>query len=165
MEFREFDNIEDMLADMRLAENQANQGLAPEQEGVGYGDYWVRFLPDRLVIFGRVMPKDEFINSERALADPDDAEFAEMELAGIIDHHEQSYARGYRFGWCFSTVEPTGEPGSTHIANVWPIDKELYDQAEAVGWNIDALPEDSKLDLEVAYQEYREHALEQGQAR
>lgn len=150
-------DLETMLTNMRKAEEQANSSLAPEQEAVVYGDYWVRFLPDRLVIFGYVMPRDEFLASERALADPADAAYAEMEMAGITDHHDQSYARGYRFGWCYSTVEPTGEPGSTHIANVWPISQDTYEQAKAVGWQIDLLPPDGKMELEAAYQGYRNH--------
>ena len=160
MVFREFGSMEEAFAAMAEAEASANQHLAPEQEGVGYGDYWVRFLPDRLVIFSRVMTRAEFIESETALADPDDP-YAEVELGGIVNHHDDSYARGYRFGWCFSTIEPTGEPGSTHIANLWPIEQEVFDQAKAVGWEIDRLPAESKALLEAAYQGYRKHVRSQ----
>jgi hypothetical protein len=74
------------------------------------------------------MPRDKFIAEEKG-AGADDAE-----LSWTTQAHDSSFQRGYRFGWHFSTVEPDGELGSTHVSTMRKITREEFEAAKARGW-------------------------------
>lgn len=119
-QFQSFDSMEEMLEFMAKAEAEANQMLLDEQRGIGYGDYWCRPVPEQGVfVFGRVMPEEEAYDGEDA---------------GSIAMLRDSYSRGYRFGTAYSILGPEGELGSTHIANMWPITEEDFNDAAAQRW-------------------------------
>lgn len=117
-----------MLNAMREAEDEANQRAEPWQKDITYGDYFIRDWAG-LLIYGHITTKEEFTRSEAALG----ADTAE------INHEwstlENAYNRGYRYGWCYSQVEPDGEPGNTHISSMdRKITKEEFQWAKEHGW-------------------------------
>jgi len=156
-DFRAFDSFEEMMEFMAVNEEAANEALAPEQQRVTYDDYWCRFydIAARIVIFGHVTPLtywDEMIANAKPGEDRDEWEYEKRQI-------QDSHLRGYMYGWCWSPLEPEGEPGSTHQANLWPIDQALYDAAKATHWNIDEMTESSKAMLQSAYSAWRAHML------
>jgi hypothetical protein len=154
---RTFESVDEMFSWMRDNEEAANLVLAPEQQAVTYGSHWCRFfdIANRVVIFGKVLTQEEQRETETALADDSEADEAETEE--ILDTLAQSHERGYMYGRCYSTIEPDGEWGSTHRANLWPIPQHVYEAARDVRWDIDQLPPEQRTALEAAYQVYRTH--------
>jgi hypothetical protein len=128
-----FDSFDDMVAWMHEQEALANAALTPEQREIGYGDHWVRQYDD-ILIFGYIPTFEEIEAQERALGAED--EEIQFELEMFID----SYGRGYRYGKCYSVVEPDGEWGSTHIVSMVKITKEQFDFARANNWELTAWP-------------------------
>jgi hypothetical protein len=124
-----FDNTDDMFAWMRQQERAANANVTPDQAEIGYGDYWVRICED-IYIFGYVPTQDEQEASERELgADDEEIEYQRDMLA-------DAYARGYRYGKCYSAIEIEGEWGSTHISTMTKITKEMFEEAQSVDWGV-----------------------------
>jgi len=138
---REFGSMDEAFAYMADAEQQANQAISPEQAALDWGSYFVNFdVHSQLVIFGHCWTEDEVRRGERGAMrtmgddpDQDPESIAELEqtMRGVVDAHR----RGYLFGMHYSLVEPDGEIGSTHKSVAWPIDKTLFDAAQAVGWD------------------------------
>jgi hypothetical protein len=129
MSVRGFDNTDDMFTWMRQQEQAANDRVTPDQAEISYGDHWMRPYED-IVIFGYVPTPDEQAASERELgADDEEIEYEREMLA-------DTYARGYRYGKCYSVVEPEGEWGSTHISTMVKITKEQFEEAKEAGWDI-----------------------------
>ena len=156
-DFRAFDTFEEMIEFMQTNEEAANEHLADAQKAVTYDGYWCRFydIADRVVIFGHVTPLaywDEKVTQAKPGEDREEWEFEKQQI-------EDSHRRGYMYGWCYSIVEAEGEPGSTHQANLWPIDKALFDEAKSVGWNIDALGPRGQAALQSVYSAWRAHML------
>lgn len=133
MDFESFDSVEDMLNAMHAREDTANRNTTPEQKAIGYGDYFVRIwgndFEGYLKIYGQVMPREELFSEEERLgAEP-------AELSYTMRSHDDSYSRGYRFGWCYSVVEPDGELGSTHVSTMFmKITEEQFEEAKKNGW-------------------------------
>lgn len=51
------------------------------------------------------------------------------------DHIEaRAFKNGYFMGYCFSTVEPEGEYGSTPLADVTEITEQEFEEARKRGW-------------------------------
>lgn len=156
-DFQAFDTFEEMMNYMRVNEEAANGHLADAQKAVTYEDYWCRFydIESRTVIFGYVMPLS-YWDDKVANAEPgEDRDEWEFERDAIQDSH----GRGYMYGRAYSILEPEGEYGSTHQANLWPISKALYEQAEAAEWRMDDLPEAGKAALQSVYSAWRAHQL------
>jgi hypothetical protein len=157
-EFKSFDSLEDMFQYMADATDAANAGLAQEQKDLTWGSYFVNFQPQiDLVIFGRVFTEDEVAEDETK-AGSDEAELA-YTLTSLRENHEH----GYLYGRCYSTIEPSGELGDTHRASAWPISKELFDAAQAVGWDVLTPTFDGLDALDAAYQSFRAHKLNQSE--
>lgn len=134
MEMREYESFEAMQADMRAAEESVNAGLLPLQvelrDDVDTDRYWARLIPeyDNLLILGEAWSAAHARQSEIDCgADEEEADYTAEALA-------ESRTRGYLFGRCYSIVEPEGEIGSTHVSQVMPISKELFDLARESGW-------------------------------
>lgn len=118
--FKSFDSMEEMLEFMAEAEDAANQMLLDEQRGISYGDYWCRPVPEQgIFVFGRVMTEEEAYDGE------------DKESIAML---RDSYSRGYRFGTAYSILGPDGELGSTHVANMWPITEEDFNNMAANRW-------------------------------
>lgn len=131
MTFKSYDNFEDAFEDMRKAEEAANRRVLPPQRLIGWGDYWFRVIPDwDLVIFGYVYTEAENEKGER------DAGASDEEWEYTHNVELDSYKRGYRFGKAYSTIEPTGELGSTHISEMVPISQEQFEEARGLKWSL-----------------------------
>ena len=129
MTFQSFDSFEEMAKHIREAEDAANERVKPYQQDIVWGSHWVAGYVDlELVVFGEVMTLEVMEKAERE-AGADDEEWAFTKETTL-----DSYARGYRFGYCYSVVEPEGELGSTHISQMVPISKTQFEQARESGW-------------------------------
>lgn len=135
VEIRGYDSMEAAFADMAAEEDRGNRDLAAAQRMVSWGDHWVRFFQPgpgspMATIWSRVWTEDEVIRGEWTSGAESQSEVDET-MAGIRNRH----IRGYMFGRCFSTIEPEGEFGDTHRADLWPISQALYEAAMVVGWD------------------------------
>lgn len=154
MSFIEFSSAEDMFNWMAQRTDEANAGLAPEQTRVGYSDTWIRFdhLDQFGVICGRVATLEEAVPPQG----PDDAPGeAEAERARAVENHE----RGYLTGMAYSQVEPDGEWGDTHRANLWPLEPDLFEALRAVGWRHEDLALADKIRVSIVFEQWRQHEL------
>lgn len=154
----QFDDYESMAKWMDDRTNEANVGLAPDQQQVTWGDCWARF--DHLdktgigIIFGRVMTRAEWLQSEiDEGADEDEANYS-------LGKIENSHRRGYMHGLAYSRIEPEGEYGDTHRANLWPIEQRLFDAAREAGWRHENLAVGDQINLSIAFEQWRQHELE-----
>lgn len=123
-EFKSFDNFEQMQEYMAKAEEEANNALHPVQielrDDVEHTRYWCRpYAELGILIFGEAWS----VSQIRAKED-----------AHITDRKTEVRARGYLFGYAYSVVEPDGEVGDTHVANVFPISEAAFEEARAHGW-------------------------------
>lgn len=132
---RSYDSLEAMWDDMSRAEEAAMRSLHPVQrELLGQREfYWIRPYPEmQMFIFGH-HNLDDWIALEKSLT-PED------EMHGFEPWREQcedkNLVRGYKSGRCFSPIEPDGEIGDTHVATMWPISKEGFEQAREMGWQV-----------------------------
>jgi hypothetical protein len=120
-----------MFKAMQQAEDAANKAVRPFQQDIVWGSYWVAVYQELdLVVFGYAPTLEELERSERD-AGAGDGEWG-YTRATMLD----SYARGYRFGKCYSVVVPSGEWGSTHISQMLPITKAQFEFARDNGWSI-----------------------------
>lgn len=155
-----FDSFEDALDSMARATAHANERLADAQRAVTYGDHWVRFWTPPIVIYGYVQTLDEIEAAERACATPE-----EPLMAGEIEHlmrrtHEL-HDDGYMRGIAYSTIEPDGEYGDTHRANLWPIDRATFNAARAARWDSAELDDRTKQTLAIIFGRWRQHTQAQ----
>lgn len=151
-----FDNWDDMAKFLGAAEGQANERVVPEQREISYGSLWLRFYPlgpnDRTVIFGKVHTLEEIAAKEAELgAGPG-------EVQAVLAHTKDMNTRGYLFGTCWSTIEPTGELGNTHRSEIWYCPPALFEHAEQCGWDIDSFEPWAKQALDAVYQQWRRRA-------
>lgn len=153
-----FASIEEAFDYMHRNEMAANATLHEKQKAITYGDHWIRFwdIPSRTLIFGKVMTVEEFAESERTASTKDDP-VTPSELEYELGELRQRHGRGFMFGYCWSTIEPRGELGDTHQANMWPISQELFEAAQAAEWVIDALDQDAKVALSNVYLDWLTH--------
>lgn len=94
--------------------------------------WWVSPRPDMdLTIFGEY-DFDAWVENERRLWDDEDGPFE--------GHHARmkynNLERGYKTGRAFSTWEPTGELGDTHVTMMWEISEQAFLEAKTVAWDI-----------------------------
>lgn len=127
--YKEYGSIEEAFADMKRAEDAANENLSEWNKQVVWGSYYMRPAPEvPCIIFGYIYTEMECVDGERKLG------ATHEEVAYTMRSIRDSYERGYRFGRHYSVVEPDGELGSVHIANAWPISKEEFETAKAQDW-------------------------------
>lgn len=137
-----FSSFEEMQDWQNQREDEANTSLVPEQielrDDVEHTRYWVRpydMYGTKFLIFGEALSyKDLCELSAKYVSSRDDDESIEeavYEIRTKVDVRK----RGYLYGKAYSEVKPTGEWGDTHVANVWPISKQAFDEAEAHDWN------------------------------
>lgn len=148
-----FDNFDDMLAFMAENERVANTKIDDTQRAITYGQHWVRFydIPGRILIFGRVMPLAEIeANETRLGAEP-------AEVHAVLESTKDMHERGYVWGYAYSVIEVAGELGNTHRSEIVPCPEEVFNEAKAVGWNVDHLQPEWKARVEELYQQWRRH--------
>lgn len=154
-----FDSLDEAFNHMRRSEALANAGLHDKQRAVTYGSCWVRFydIPNRVLVFGKVMTPEVFAAEESVAAANSDHPMSPAELDHALLRLRERAERGYLYGRCYSVIEPGGEFGDTHQANLWPISEDLYNAAQDAGWRMDDLVIDAKLELSLAFAQWREH--------
>lgn len=145
-----YDTPEEMRAALQQMREDAKAGLHPEQRRLTYGDTWVEFadVGERLINFGRISTLAEIA------ADEPIAEAAETCATVAADLDD-----GVMYGKTWSRQIPDGEWGTTHKASVWPIETRLFLAARIAGWDVNELPEASKVLLQIAYSAWRAHRL------
>jgi len=125
--------LEEFFKDLKRREEEANKRILPYQKEIGYGDYFIRLLDTGmegiLKIYGRIMTREESVGAEKELG------AGEAELQHTAARLDSSYARGYRYSWCYSEVEPEGELGFVHVSVMaGKISREQFENAKANGW-------------------------------
>jgi len=129
--YKGFDSIDEAFAWMQEQEAKANADVHPAQKRIDRGTYALRPAPEvPCLIFGYILTEEEIREGE-VFAGAD-----EGELAFTMDILASSYQRGYRYGRWYSVVVPEGEIGDAHIANLWPLTKEVFDAAKEQGWQL-----------------------------
>ena len=125
MTFQSFDNMDDAFEVMRRNEEAANAATHPCQTAITYGDHWMQPYEmggEAILIFGRVSTLEELWKVED-----------EDTMPGILERHK----RGYRFGMAWSVLEPRGEWGDTHVSQMIPIPKTLFEIGRDRDWTLD----------------------------
>jgi len=114
-----FETMEEMVAYQLNAEHEANQHCLDEQKAIPWGGYVLR-VEDDLSIFGRLYTKEEYMED------------------GSVDssNADTFFNRNFRYGQFFSVVVPTGEYGSAHVVELWPITKSDFDEAQERAWTM-----------------------------
>lgn len=142
-----FESFDDMQRFLAQASEQARQNLHPEQRTITYGSTWVQFadVARRHVVFGKVCTLAEVKELEIAAG-------ANLVAANeAVDQTQIDAARGLMYGHAADVFNPRGEYGMTHLANMWPIDLDVYRLAYSHRWRIDALPLSARVTLEQAF--------------
>jgi hypothetical protein len=155
-EFRGYDSLDDMFADIKANQDAASAKMHPSQQAIGYGDHWVRFynIKDRLIIFGYIPTKAEnWTACLKAGGDMDEAVYEARATAASMENN-------MLFGWAYSIIEPAGELGATHRYSMWPCPVALFESAKAVGWNIDLLDLPGQAMLQALWSRYRAWVIE-----
>lgn len=155
MSYVGFSSFEEMQKWMLDRTNEANAALADEQLAVSWGDYWARFdsYDTFGVIFGRVFTEDEWVANEM------DAGASLEEATYAMEQIRATHREGYMHGDAYSKAFPEAEYGSTHRANLWPIEERVFHAAMAVGWDVTAMPMEHRLNLSIALEEWKRHNL------
>jgi len=144
--FTQYDNLEEALEDMGKAEDAANRRLFPEQRAmIGCQDdqYFINIAVNiqKLFIVGEAWSSETANKNELECYAKD--EHGNLSDEGEAEFHHScamlrsSRRRGYIFGRAFSVIEPRGELGSTHVANMWPISKAAFEEAKNQNWQPD----------------------------
>lgn len=131
--FSNYKSLEEMLKDMREKEDAANSRLTKRQielrDDTEHNRCWVRDW-DGIFIFGDAWSHASCYESElRCGASKEEAYESTLSII-------ESRKRGYLFGIAFSVLEPRGEIGSTHVSQVVPIERRLFDLAKRCSWSI-----------------------------
>jgi len=150
MEMKSFESMEEMQAFMAEQEAAAIAAITEEQRAIKPGDCWASPRPEYgCVIFGKSKTLAEIEAAERSYHDPDaDVDEHEIELKELrwtLDSQRDAHERGYLFGTAWSTLEPRGELGSTHVSQMHPITEAMLEEARAHDWDfkacvVDGLP-------------------------
>lgn len=161
MEFMEFDNVDEMFVWMRARTIDANAHLADAQREVTWGSYWMRLFDPPIVIFGKVSTEAEMVADETKVKPGEDPAEVLAEAEWTIARLRENHEAGYMFGMAYSLIEPEGEWGDTHRANLWPISEKLFLDAKACGWDMRVLRdgpyEESLAEFESAFRAIRLH--------
>jgi len=126
--FLSFSSLEDMQKYIKESGDTALAAMSEEQRALTWGSY--AMMPtDECVIFGYVFTEEELLLGElHAGASQEEAE-------ATVRMSRNALKRGYLFGRWFSIIEPTGELGSNHAVNCWPITAEQHGIAATFGWD------------------------------
>jgi len=148
-----FESRDEMLTYLAQAQAQAQRSMHHAQARITWGDHWVRFIDvaQAEVEFGRVFLPDEVADLEVA------AGATAQEATTAVEDVTTGLANGYLYGVAHSSHFPDGEAGETHKASVWPIERDLFDAAQSVAWRIRLLPLAQKINLELAFRQWRLH--------
>lgn len=155
----EIEDLDEFLENEARTVAQYNSRLSERQRQITWGSWFVRFYTVNrqtvMAIFAHVEDVDHFRSLEQA-AGATDEELEESVKALVASHDD-----GYLFARHYSTIEPTGEWGSTHRYNCWPIDEPIYRAAANAQWDVSAMTVIQRNRLTAAYDEFRAWVQEQ----
>lgn len=135
MTFESFESFDEMITTMHQREDAAMASLLPVQRALlpMRAFYWMRPAPEYdCVIFG-YYNLDDMIALEKSLTPQEELAYFST---WVSDCEHKNLVRGYKSGRAYSVIEPTGELGDTHVANMWPITRESFEQARDLGWDV-----------------------------
>jgi len=124
-----FDDAQEALDYMSDQELQSIMNALDEQWRISWGS-WVLRIVDELWIFGYIFTSEELVKELQEGAEEADLHESLYELR----HHQESYDRGYRYGRYHSVVVPDGEYGNAHVAALWEITKQDFEEARRNDW-------------------------------
>lgn len=138
-----YDSFEEMLEDQRRKEEAANAAVLPIQaEKVVWDSYAAAYhVATGTWIYGRIWSREE-LREKNTVPLEEAQEYGYESVEAFLDAEDERwqeiYGRGYRTGTWFSTMDPIcagpGEIGDHHISGLWPISKEIFEEAKAAGW-------------------------------
>lgn len=128
--FMAFDSLDEMLKFQSAKEDEANARVTPLQAAIGHGDHWYH-THHGLLVCGKVWTQYEF---EADWAHTERFEGASA-ATDACETQVDSWKRGYRFGRAYSTVLLDGELGSTHISEMHPLDRHLFEVMKHLRWS------------------------------
>lgn len=134
MTFQAFDSFEEMQAEMSRQEAAAMADMGEHQRALlGRRKFhWVRpYAEMDIFIFG-AYDFDDWVANEKRLWDDEDGPFSEHQA----QMERNNLERGYLSGRAYSTLEPDGELGDTHVSSVHEISEAAFEEARAIGWRI-----------------------------
>ena len=129
-----FDSLDDLFAKQAERHEQAMAGLLPMQRELleQRKFWWVRPYEEfGILIFGE-FDLDSSIAKEKSLTPSDEQDHFP---GWLIEFEHRNQVRGFKFGMCYSTYEPQGELGNTHVATMLPISQEAFEEARLLGWD------------------------------
>jgi hypothetical protein len=100
-----------------------------EQNEIGPGDCFISIPgPQWPVIYGHVWTRQDHVEELRR------DRLGPMELESELAWREYRAMLGYRWGSCYSVIEPDGEDGETHVSTCRKITVGEFDAARQRGW-------------------------------
>jgi len=135
--------FEELMQDQSRREKEANAQLMPEQiamrDSIDAHQYWIHLRPGlEFPIFGDAWSLKVQAENDRQFYPSVMTKEEKAEYKDSRDAYADSRQRGYIFGRAYSVVEPRGELGSTHVAEMWPISEAAFDEATAANWQPDS---------------------------
>lgn len=153
------EDVGEFLAEQARIAAFRNERLHDRQRQITWGSFYARFYPINrstvLTIFARVEDVEQFKALEEAAGAT--GQELDTEVQTLTDMHEN----GYLFARHHSTMEPTGEWGTTHRYNCWPIDEQIYQAAQEAGWDVSAMTPTQRDRLQAEYDEFRAWVVQQ----
>lgn len=135
MELKNYDTADEMFSAIQeQTEALAKAPHIPVKEG----DYVLAVLqrgPVQIPVFGHLeSPLDRWQDQDVEALEGD----ARAEYEWERDYHQRALDSGFYFGRWYSVLVPKGELSTAHASTfVMTIEKEVFEQAQAHGWNIE----------------------------
>lgn len=128
--WHEYETLEELLAAQSDALELAEAAVVDRQREITWGTYFIRPSETHPPIWGYVMTPEEIVDELMNMTPTSSISEVEYEVTTI----QVAYERGLRYAHHFSALTPNGEWGSSHIATLWPVSQEVYEEAKANGW-------------------------------
>jgi hypothetical protein len=153
VQFIQFDSPDEMRSYLTQANSEANRRLHPMQRTLKFGDCWVQFfdVEKRHFVFGRIHTLDEVHAAEMACG------ATKAEALKVCRDTEEELTLGLMYGEAFDRDNPEGSLGTTHKANVWPIDQTVFAAAEEANGIVDDMPLWARISLSIGLSGWRAH--------
>jgi hypothetical protein len=141
-----YKDIDEMFAHMAAAEKTAMERVLPEQRAMidSSQEQWFLNLsvnPEELAIFGEAWSlrraRKEELESYHVQSVDELGEEDRHAFHSSCKMMADSRRRGYIFGRAYSEIEPRGELGSTHVADMWPLTEAAFNEAREQDWRPD----------------------------
>lgn len=136
MVIESFDSIEDAWAFIQAQHDAADARMTPSQHQLADGkEHWYFTWSGSLPIAGHITAMDKLCEHEAKFYDLNDPE-AKAEYEYTCRHLRDGLARNVVQVRAFSSVEPDGELGSTHVAGLVPISQAAFKEFRLNGHQV-----------------------------